>query len=316
MTIQRRTNPMWGLVLLALAAFLLAHALGYVPTGVFDLVLRAWPVLLVLAGLSFLLRNRLPLGSGIALIVSGAIVVGLATAAYSGRASQQRTDYRQTINQPLGADATLLRLRVEALTTGVEFLASLTPSDAVTGDFAGSAESRVEVNYEQSADSSVTVTLREVQPGGFPTLESVGRGTLRVELPLNVPIDLEFTGSDGDVVLNLDGLELERLNVFVSRGDIVVTLPEYQPLLSDASGSHGNLTTRDGDLAIFVPPQVAARLELNREGSGIEPTYDANIYNYLVGDVLEARAIDSASVVVGYSLTVPRGRIRVEVPAP
>jgi hypothetical protein len=316
MTIQRRTNPMWGLVFLALAVVLVAHALGYVPAGIYDLVLRAWPVLLVLAGISFILRNRVPLGSGIALIISGVIVVGLATAAYSGRASQQRTDYRQTIDQPLNGDVTLLRLRVESLTTGVEFFSSLSNTPSVTGDFAGSVESRLEVSYEQAADSSATLTLREVQPGGFPTLESVGRGTLRVELPLNVPIDLDFRGRDGDVVLNMDGLELERLNVFVSRGDVVVTLPEYQPVLSDEGGSHGNVTTRDGDLAIFVPPQVAARLELNREGSGIEPTYDANIYNYLVGDVLEARAIDTASVVVGYSLTVPRGRIRVEVPAP
>lgn len=314
MTIQRRTNPMWGLVVLALAVVLVARALGYVPSGVFDLIVRAWPILLVLAGLSFILRNRIPFGGGIALIVSGMLVVGLATAAYSGRASQQRTDYRQTIDQPLSGDVTLLRLRVEGLTTGVEFLSSLSNTPSVTGEFVGSVESRLEVNYEVAEDNSATLTLREVQPGGFPTLESVGRGTMRVELPTGVPIDLEFTGRDGDVVLNLDGLQLERLNVFVSRGDVVVTLPEYQPVLSDTRGSHGSLTTRDGDLAIFVPSQVAARLELNREGSGIQPTYDANIYNYLVGDVLEARAIETANIVVSYSLTVPRGRIRVEVP--
>src|SRR5690606_22131625 len=110
MTIQRRTNPMWGLVVLALAVVLVARALGYVPSGVFDLIVRAWPILLVLAGLSFILRNRIPFGGGIALIVSGMLVVGLATAAYSGRASQQRTDYRQTIDQPLSGDVTLLRL--------------------------------------------------------------------------------------------------------------------------------------------------------------------------------------------------------------
>jgi hypothetical protein len=313
MSIQRRTNPLWGLVLVAIAAVLVARALGYIPAGVFDLILRAWPVLLVLAGLSFLLRNRLPLGGGIALMISGVIVVGLATAAYSGRASQQRNDYRQTIDQPMSG-VTLLRLRVEGLTTGVEFLPSLSNVPSVTGDFSGSAESRLEVNYEQAADNSATLTLREVQPGGFPMLESVGRGTLRVELPPDLPVDLDFTGRDGDVILNLAGLELERLNLFVTRGDVVITLPEYQPVLSDDGGSNGTMTTRDGDLAIFIPSQVAARLELNREGSGIEPLYDANIYNYLVGDVLEARAIEVADVIVRYTLTVPRGRIRVEVP--
>jgi hypothetical protein len=306
---------MWGLVLLALAGVLVAHALGYVPAGMFDLVLRSWPILLVLAGFSFILRNRVPFGSGIALILSGVLVVGLATAAYNGRASQRRTDNRQTINQALSPDVTLLHLTVQGLTTEVEFLSSLSNTPVVTGEFAGSVESRLETNYELAADNSATLTLSEVQPGGFPTLESVGRGTLQVSLPMGVPIELGFTGRDGDVLLNLDGLDIERLTVFVSRGDVIVTLPEYQPVSSGEGGSHGSVTTRDGDLAILVPSQVAARLELNREGSDIEPTYDANIYNYLVGDVLEARAIDTASIVVSYSLTAPRGRIRVEVPA-
>jgi hypothetical protein len=313
MTIQRRTNPLWGLVLLALSAVLLARAFGYIPNGMFDLILRAWPALLVLAGLSFLLRSRIPFGSGIALIISTVIVVGLATAAYSGRASQQRSDYRQTIDQPLSG-VTLLRLRVESLTAGVEFIRSLSNTPSVTGEFTGSAESRLEVAYEQAADNSATLTLQEVQPGGFPKLESVGRGTLHVELPSNVPVDVELIGRDGDVLLNMDGLELERLNVFVTRGDMVVTLPAYQPVLSGEGNSDGTLTTRDGDLTILVPQQVAARLELNRESSGIEPQYNANVYNYLVGDVLEAREIDTGGIVVRYTLTVPHGRIRVEVP--
>lgn len=315
MKAQRRTNLLWGLVLLALAAVLAARALGYVPDGVVDLIIRSWPALLVLAGLSFLLRDRLPFGSLIALIVSGLIVAGVATTAYSGRASLQATDYRQTIDQPLNADVTLLRLRVSTLATGVELLRSLSSTAAISGEFVGSAESRVDVVFEPVAgDNSATLTLTEVQPGGFPSLESVGRGTLRLEIPAGVPLDVEFTGRDGDVILNMNGLELERMNVLVTSGDIIATLPEYQPVLSDAAGSQGTLTTRDGNLALFIPSAVAARLELNREGSGIEPQYDANIYNYLVGDVLEARAIETASMVVRYTLTVPRGLIRIEVP--
>jgi predicted nucleotidyltransferase len=57
-------------------------------------------------------------------------------------------------------------------------------------------------------------------------------------------------------------------------------------------------------------------LELNRFGSGIDPVFDANVYNYLVGDVLEARTIETADIVVRYTITAPRGRIRVEVPEP
>lgn len=316
MRLQRRTNPLWGLVLLALAGVLLARALGYVPDGAFDLMVRAWPMLLVLAGLSFLLRGRVPFGSAIAVIASVLLVAGVVAAAYSGRASQQRSDYRQPIEQVLAADVTLLRLRVQSLATGVEILTSSTSDAVVTGEFVGSAENRVEVNYTVDADNAATLDLREVQPSGFPSLESIGRGTLRVEVPAGIPLDIEFNGGDGDVTLNMDGSKLERLNVFVTRGNVVVTLPNYQPVLSGGSAAQGTITTREGDLTVLVPPAVAARFELNREGSGIDPLYDANVYNYLVGDVLEARTIETANVVVRYTLTAPRGRIRLEVPTP
>ena len=315
MRVQRRTNLHWGLVLLALAVVLLARALGYIPNGVFDLILRSWPVLLVLAGLTYILRGRAPFGSLIALVISALIVAGVATAAYSGRAALQVDAYRQSIEQALNPDVTLLRLRVQTLATDVEFLQTLSNNAAVTGEFVGSAESRVDVAFEPvPGDNSATLTLTEVQPGGFPMLESVGRGRLRLEIPADIPLDVEFSGRDGDVVLNMNGLELERMNVFVTRGDVIATLPQYQPVLSDADGSQGTLTTREGDLVLLIPPPVAARLELNREGSGIEPQYDPNVYNYLVGDVLEARAIETADMVVRYTLTVPRGRIRIEVP--
>ena len=35
---------------------------------------------------------------------------------------------------------------------------------------------------------------------------------------------------------------------------------------------------------------------MNRAGSGIDPQFDAGIYNYLVGDVLEAKGIDDEVV--------------------
>jgi hypothetical protein len=312
MRVQRRTNPLWGLMILALAGLWLARSLGYIPDGVFDSLLRAWPALLVLAGLSFIMRNRIPLGGLIALVASAILVFGVASAAFNTRATQQRTDFRQPIEQTLPADLTLLRLRVEGQATDVEFLRTLDTTPRVTGEFIGSSESRVEILFETAADNSGTLTLREAQADVFPSLEAVGRGTMRLELPNNLPLDIDFVGGDGDVTLNLSGLLLERLNVSIGRGDLLVTLPEYRPLFSEPGAQVGTLTTRNGDLALFVPPAVSARLELNRENSGIAPEYNPTVYNYLVGDVLEARTIETAPIVVGYVLNVPRGLIRVE----
>jgi hypothetical protein len=270
-------------------------------------------VLLLLAGLWLLLRDRLPFAGGIALAASAVIVAVIASTAYSTRATQQRDDTHQPIQQVLDGDLTLLRLRVQTLSTDVELLGALTTD--VTGEFVGSADNRIDVSYAESADRSATLTLREIRESEFPRLETIGRGTLHIELPPNVPLDVEFVGQDGSTVLNMGATALERLNVTSVKGDVVVTLPEYDPLLSGANDTLGTLTVGSGNLAMFIPPNVAARLELDRGGSGIQPQFDPNVYNYLVGDVLEARNINTAPITVRYSLSVPHGLIRIEVPS-
>ncbi|MCC6616975.1 MAG: hypothetical protein IT320_26120 [Anaerolineae bacterium] len=311
---QRRTNPIWGLIILAVAAAIAARAFGWIPDNAFDMLVRAAPALLVLLALATLLRNRLPFGRLIALLVTLALVGVIAVTSFNTRSAQVREDNRQTIDQPLSADVTLLRLRVQTLATDVELARALDPAPVVHGEFVGSLDNMVDVSYEIGSDNSVTLTLREVRQSAVPSLETVGRGTMRLDLPPNVPLDVEYVGEDGDVVLNLGGTSLERLNVSVAEGDVVVTLPEYQPRFSDPDETLGALTTLDGALTLRVPETVAAHLELNRGGSGIQPQYDPNVYNYLVGDVLEARTIETSAIVVRYTLTAPRGLIRLDVP--
>ena len=312
--IRRRTNLLWGLVVLALALLLLARSLGAIPDGLFDLILRAWPALLLLAGLSLLLRNRVPFGEALALLASAIVAVVIISSAYSTRATQQRQDHQQAISQPLGSNLSLLRVRIQTLATDVDLLGTLTTE--VTGTFGGSSDNQIEVSYAEAADNSATLTLHEVRESGdFPMLETMGRGTLHIELPPNVPLDVEFVGQDGSATLNMGATALERLNITSVRGDVIVTLPEYRPLLSQSSDSLGTLTVGDGNLALFIPAAVGARLELDRGGSSVQPEYDADVYNYLVGDILEARNINSANVIMRYTLRVPRGRIRVEVPS-
>jgi hypothetical protein len=314
MRTQRRTDFVWGLVLLALALLLVLHALQIIPAGVYDVVTRAWPALLVLAGLSIILRPRVTFGSGIALILSAALVGGVATVAFSTRATQQRDDYQQAIQQQVGSEVTLLRLHVATQTTNVELLPTLATGRVISGEFVGSSESSVELTYDEQG-ALATLSLGEKQASQFPLLENVGRGALRLELPAGLPLDVELTGVNGTINLNMSGLAVERMNLDLQTGNALVTLSPYKPLGSEPSESLGTLAVRNGDITLFIPPEVAARLELNRAGSGIEPVYNAQVYNYLVGDVLEARTIDTAEIVLRYIVTAPHGRIRVEVPS-
>lgn len=313
MRTQRRTNFVWGLVALGAGLIVLLRAAGALPPGVFDLISRAWPVVLVLAGLSIILRPRVALGSWIALLLSGALVAGMAFSAYSTRVTQQRDNYREPVAQAIGETVTLLRLRVSTLASDIELLRSLGNERVVTGEFVGSLESVVTLAYDEDGVAA-TLSLEETQANALPLLENVGRGRLRLELPPDLPIDVEILGSSGAVQLNMSGLAVERMNLDLREGSAVVTLPIYQPLGTLRGESLGTLAVRQGDITLSIPQEVAARLELNRGGSGIEPVYDPDIYNFLVGDILEARTIDSAEIGLRYTVSAPRGRIRVQVP--
>lgn len=313
MRTQRRTNFVWGLVLLALSLAVVLHAAQVIPDGIYDLITRAWPALLVLAGLSIFLRPRITLGSGIALILSSALVAVVVPLAFSTRAEQQREDYRETLQQTINPNVTLLRLRLTTLTTNLELLPTLNTDRSVTGEFIGSTESSVEVSYAEEG-TSATLSVDERQATQFPLLENIGRGALRLELPTDLALDVELLGTNGTIRLNMSGLAVERLNLDLQQGSAIVTLPAYKPLGSPPTESLGTLAVRNGDITLFIPLEVAARLELNRANSGITPIYDEAVYNYLVGDVLEARSIQTADIVVRYTITAPQGRIRVEVP--
>ncbi len=308
---MKRTNLLWGLVFVGVAAVIMLGALDLLPPGMHDLAARAWPVLLVFCGLSIFLRDRVRFGSMIALVVSAGLLAGITVTAYSTRITQQRDDNQQTIAQEIGAGVSLLRVRVNTLATQVELLPSLDQRQ-VSGTFTGSSESQVTVTYNELGDSTATLTVSETQSSQFPLLERVGRGSLTLELPPNVPLDVEFIGADGGAALNLGGLALERLNIDLLKGDAIVTLPEYDPQGSPEDATLGALAARDGALTVRVPAGVGARFELNRGASGLQPLYDATLYNLLVGDIMEARNIDTAPIKVRYTIIAPRGVITIE----
>jgi multidrug transporter EmrE-like cation transporter len=312
MTAKRRTNLLAGVVALAAAVFVLLNALGAIPPGIADAVVRASPAVLVMAGIAILLQDRVRFSGVIALVIALALAGGVAAVAFSSRQNELRDDTRQPISQLIPADITLLRVNASVLSTDVDVFSSADPATGVSGEFLGAIDNRIDVTFVAESDNSGTLTLTEIQANSFPLLTSVGRSTLALNLPQGIPLDFQLTALNGDAVLNMNTLSLERVNVDSQAGDLVITLPDYTPTLVAPGEVNGTIAAMNGAITLFIPPTVSARLELNRDGSGIEPQYDAARYNYLVGDVLEARDIGSAQAVVRYIVTAPRGQIRIE----
>jgi hypothetical protein len=312
--VRRQTNLLLGLVVFAIAVIALLRALGTIPDGVYDLILRASPVLLVLFGLSVFLRGRVPLGSFVALILSAALVAGVVYTAFSQRATQQRTEFEQDIEQALPANLTLLRVHIQTLTTDVDIVRAPEGDTSISGRFVGSTESVINVELVDGGDTTATFTLTEGRQSSFPLLEALGRGTLRLELPAGVALDVGFRGEQGAVTLNMDGTSLERLNVDLVGGNAVITLPAYNPLGRNSPNENlGTLAARNGDIAIIVPGEVSGRFELNRGGSGLRPIFPES-YLYLDGDILlKAGDIENSDIIIQYAVTAPRGQITLQV---
>jgi len=135
--------------------------------------------------------------------------------------------------------------------------------------------------------------------------------TLRV--PADLGLDIALRTEQGSVLLNLDGTQLERLNLDQLRGDAIVTLPSYQPQSASQAEApvNGTLTVREGAITVSVPDNIGTRFELDRAGSSLAPQFDERVYNYLVGDVLESRDYDAEAVKLRYAILAPRGQIRI-----
>lgn len=313
---MRRRSLLWGLVAVAVAGTIFARALNIIPENLYDVILRAWPALLILVGIATFLRNRVPLGGIIALGVSLAIAVNIGALAYSSRSNQQRSDYTQAVTQPLGAGVSLLVVDVATLTTDLDI--SLAPDETrtVSGEFVGSSESTIHLDYTEDGTGRAVFTLRETQSNAFQRLEAVGRGALRLTLPPDIGIDLVVDGVQGMTTLNLSRVSLERLTVDLERGDVLVNLPAYAPqsptMQNDPNAETGVITVREGNLTVVIPDAVGASMALNRGSGAFEPIFNETVYNYLRSDVLEHRNFDNASIKVRYTLVVPRGVIRVE----
>lgn len=316
----RQRDFLIGLVILAVGIVLTGNALDIWPGGLGDILRRALPAVLIALGIGAFLRGRVPFSSIVALAITAFLVVNIAVVGFSSRSGQQREDQRVPVDQQIDENVTLLTVDVGVLSTDVEIALDTSAGRVVRGEFVGSRESTFDVSYTDDGTGRATLTLRETQPNPFPNLDDIGRGSLILAFPAGVGIDLALTGQQGGATLNLDQADLERLNVNLTRGDVIVTLPDYQPRSPSQAATDnpnlppllGTLQVLDGTLTVAVPDGVGARFELNLFDSGVERLFDPTVFNELrQPPAIESRNIDAASVKLRYAIVVPRGQIRI-----
>ncbi len=305
---MRQRSLLVGVIALAVALVVVLRALDLLPDGLYDLIQRAAPALLVFVGLWLLLRERTALGGVIALVLTAALAVNVALIAFSARAGQMREDYRLPITEQISPDVTLLRVDVSLLNSDLNLL--LADPAAIEGEFVGSLESEVSVAYVEDGLGSAVLTLRETQADAFQMLADVGRGRLDLALPPELAVDLLLQVDQGTAAIDAGNFDVERLNLTVNRGDARVVLPLYAPIIAAEDGRAGVIALGNGSLTVFAPEDLGLRIAFT-SASAASPEVDESRYNIFIDGTIESRSYDLADVVVQYAVSVPGGGVNV-----
>lgn len=284
-----RSNFVWPVLIVGIGVMMLLISADVIPEAYGDLLIRAWPVLLMMFGLNVLWAGRIRFANWVIFALSIGLVVVIANLAYAERRNEYRTDYRESWQDLLPAEVSQLVVNIETKETLVT-LSQAPLSGQVVVQFEGSTESDVDIHMTMNG-AEATLNINEKRSGILPKLSEVGRGRLDVFLPADVFIqELNYMGDDGSVTFDLSPLLVRRLNIQVKRGNMKICLPQTDVLVVG-----DQIRVDNGDLRMIVPTGSALNLNLGEalRDTIFEPPASANDYNPLITGYLEKTGIEN-----------------------
>jgi hypothetical protein len=254
--VKRRPGFVGALVLIALGGVLMLHNAGVINFSVADL-LKYWPVLLILFGIEVLVSRSesavtYVLGLFWAVV---AIVATFALAWWSStlEPSEQAALPRDPITVPLdGASSATVNLR---LGYGDVTLGKITdPANLVDGATVGRGAALTQDRVVTNGVATLNLTSNQPRPGPIQFLEEFP-SRVRWELGLSdrVPLTLAVAFGSGKARLDLSDLNVTRLDLGLSAGELSLVLPKAGKLDAEVDASVGKVV-------IEVPEGVRARI--------------------------------------------------------
>jgi hypothetical protein len=243
-------------ILIGLGIVFLLNNLGALEWSVWEVIFRLWPVLLIAAGLDFLIGRRSVWGSLLALVLILAVLAGALWLFGAGIGTGRVVtgeDVRQALDEAalLGAEVVIApavgTLHIEALPESanlVEGVIRLGRGERLMRDFA------VE-------DETATFTLRSEGVAFGPFVGSWG-DQWGWDLGLNpdVPLRLEISLGVGQSDVDLTGLTVSDLEVNMGVGQTTVTLPDEGRFQAKIEGAIG-------EMIVVIPEGMAARIRVD-----------------------------------------------------
>ncbi len=272
----------WPVVLLGVGVIWLLSNLRIIPTENLWILLRLWPVLIIMAGLDVLFARRLPLiGALLGLLVIGGVIFILLNGGALGleRDMEPRTEsFTVEVGESTSVDLDLNLSVQETIVSVLQNSANLFEAEIghvgeIEFSVVGTSDKHIDL-AQVGVESWFSWLLPEIE--GEELLWEIG-------LSPEVPFDLDVDASTGSTQLDLEGLQLERFRYDASTGASTIILPAaedgYDTHIECSTGSmqilfptESNLTVRldgsTGRILLDVPEGAAVQVDVKDGGTG------------------------------------------------
>ncbi len=258
-----RGGFVWPILLIGAGLVFLLNNLGIIGWNIWETLLRLWPIVLIAAGLDLLVGRRFPLGSVLlALLLIVVLVLAVQGTLRLPATAGAGVDRTETISHDLSGEE---RAAVDInFGTGTLNISALDEG----------SRQLIRGTADLGRSERLTNDFRVSNGVGYYTLRSQGSWSWGAEaftdegkswdLGLNrdVQLDLEVDAGAGKSVLDLGALNLRRFNLDGGVGQVTVKLPVAGRYDMTIDGGIGQVI-------LMVPEGLAARVRVDGGLGGV-----------------------------------------------
>lgn len=252
--------PVFGIVLLFLGIVFLLQALNVLPWRLWGTLWRYWPVILVIIGLSVLLRS---LNRWLVALIAFVLLFGsLGLAILQSGVSQQHPTGAATYSAPL-AD-------LQSASVSVDFAAGtlkLSSLPAGSPDLVRVASNAPDVTVKADLRTQGTqgiLSLEPARPNRPGPMPGGVAANWDAKLAPGIPLNLNVKVSAGSANIDLSSLKISGLSLDINAGSAEITMPRASGLVRPRPSGTVQATIKSNvaSTEITIPDDVAARIRI------------------------------------------------------
>jgi hypothetical protein len=286
--------PVWGIFLLLLGVVFLLQTLNVLPWGLWGILWRFWPAIIIVIGLAIILRHTsVLLISLITLVVFGGCI-GIAVWQYNNDYGLNGSTEVQT--RPIG--------NLEKADIVIDFTAGSLTAGSINSD---SKELYNATVTARGSNSSMDANLDQHGGSGVVTMQSInqywpGNMWWDVDFTRDIPLLFDINSSASSTNLDLEKLNISGFNLTLNAGSSNISLP------SPSGNVTGTISANAASVEITLPADAAVRIDASTSVG----TFDIPSRFTRNGDTYETANYSSAFNKWNLSINTSVGRVEVK----